>query len=57
VALDQAKIKNPVAISNGVLKAQALLSDIKPDDCAGLIPLRILSICVEADKQLSKPFI
>ena len=57
MALDQAKIKNPVAISNGVLKAQALLSDIKPDDCAGLIPLRILSICVEADKQLSKPFI
>jgi hypothetical protein len=44
-------------MSDGALKDLASISDIKPDDCAGLIPLCISLIYAEADEQLSKPFI
>ena len=55
--LNRTKMKSPAAFCGEALRASTLISDIKPDDCAGLLPLCILSMCAEAYELLSKPFI
>jgi hypothetical protein len=50
-------MKNLAACRGEVLMALGSISGTGPDDYAGLVPLRIFSMYVEANEQLSTPFI